>query len=72
MKPVIFFLLMLPRPKTGCFNFNLSQANIRILLYDNLDLLDFIRMFDSSVLGDLPKCASNGFIFVTSWEQVYL
>ena len=49
---------------TGCFSFALSETKERILWYVILVLLGFIRIFNDSVLGGLPKCASNGFIFV--------
>ena len=47
----------------GCFSFVLSETKERLLFYVNLVLFGFIMIFDSSVLGGRPKCASNGFYF---------
>ena len=41
-----------------------SQANIFFFLYDRFLLDCSVTMFDNSVFGGLPKCASKGFIFV--------
>ena len=50
--------------KTGCLSSLRSEAKILIFLYDKLCLLGFVTMFDNAVFGFLPKCASNGVIYV--------
>ena len=58
--------------RTGCFCFALSVSNAGILLYDKHVLFGFTRIFDNSVLGGLPKCASNGFVFVPKLGIIFI
>ena len=49
----------------ACWSSFLSRQKDLILLYVRLCFFGLVTMFDSSVFGGRPKCASNGVIFVT-------
>ena len=51
----------------GCRRVSWSEANLFICLYESRLFDGLVIMFDSSVFGGLPKCASNGFIFVVAF-----